>query len=150
MGFKKDHPLADPKDNVFLKAGRDAHQEYFMITVQKVLCKAMLPFCLAVNAAMLPCYLAAFKLLPCYQCTRWLCRPSLRARPGGLTGPWWLELKQVWRQHAEPNYPPPLLNTPPQIPAYLCRDVFMYHNKTNSWRIKDDIHSGNGWLRDRM
>jgi hypothetical protein len=37
MGFKKDHPLADPKDNVFLKAGRDAHQEYFMITVQKVL-----------------------------------------------------------------------------------------------------------------
>ena len=32
-----------------------------------------------------------------------------------------------------------------QIPAYLCRDVFMYHNKTNSWRIKDDIHSGNGW-----
>ncbi len=58
MGFKKDHPLADPKDNVFLKAGRDAHQEYFMITVQKVLCKAMLPFCLAVNArtgCVVPC-----------------------------------------------------------------------------------------------
>jgi hypothetical protein len=74
---------------------------------------------------------------------------SLVARASGLAPAWWLELKQVWR-HPEPNHRPPLLNPTPQIPAYLCRDVFMYHNKTNSWRIKDDIHSGNGWLRDRM
>jgi hypothetical protein len=33
MGFKRDHPLHDPKTNRFIAAGRNAHQEYNMFQV---------------------------------------------------------------------------------------------------------------------
>ena len=36
MGFRRDHPLHNPTTNLFIAAGRNAHQEYNMFQLRKI------------------------------------------------------------------------------------------------------------------